>query len=176
MAHSPPSVRKGGKTCSRVIGEIVRATGSPSPLALFFSSVWSSSSPLSPCRRRSDSHKAGLLAPAAIRPGLNSAQHEGLNRRVRLIVNPPIGFHSAKAALALVTLSVRPTLEAGLTLTAGSQGTLTANLPPEQICAGQSVQIAEALHGVGKARLELALYAANRHRCMEVSIPVHLGW
>ncbi|MGH8776009.1 MAG: transposase [Jiangellaceae bacterium] len=45
---------------------------------------------------------------AAIRLGINNAQHEGLNRRVRLIINRAYGFHSAAAALALIMLTVGP--------------------------------------------------------------------
>ncbi|MGH3447673.1 MAG: ISL3 family transposase, partial [Nocardioidaceae bacterium] len=41
--------------------------------------------------------REGILA--AVRLGINNAQHEGLNRRVRLIVNRAYGFHSAHAAL-----------------------------------------------------------------------------
>ena len=37
--------------------------------------------------------RAGILA--AVRLGVNNARHEGLNRRVRLIVNRAYGFHSA---------------------------------------------------------------------------------
>lgn len=51
-------------------------------------------------------HKAGILA--AVRLGINNARHEGLNRRVRLIINRAYGFHSARAALALVMLTVGP--------------------------------------------------------------------
>ena len=51
-------------------------------------------------------HKAGILC--AIRLGINNACHEGLNRRVRLIINRAYGFHSAKAALALVMLTLGP--------------------------------------------------------------------
>jgi transposase len=51
-------------------------------------------------------HKEGILA--AIRLGVNNARHEGLNRRVRLIVNRAYGFHSAKATLALIMLTVGP--------------------------------------------------------------------
>ncbi len=40
--------------------------------------------------------RAGILA--AVRLGVNNARHEGLNRRVRLIINRAYGFHSAKAA------------------------------------------------------------------------------
>ena len=40
--------------------------------------------------------RAGILA--AIRLGINNARHEGLNRRVRFIVNRAYGFHSANAA------------------------------------------------------------------------------
>jgi len=51
-------------------------------------------------------HKEGILA--ALRLGVNNARHEALNRRVRLVVNRAYGFHSAKAALALVMLTVGP--------------------------------------------------------------------
>ena len=51
-------------------------------------------------------HRAGILA--AVRLGVNNARHEGLNRRVRLIVNRAYGFHSAQAALALIMLTVGP--------------------------------------------------------------------
>ena len=40
--------------------------------------------------------RAGILA--AVRLGVNNARREGLNRRVRLIINRAYGFHSAKAA------------------------------------------------------------------------------
>lgn len=51
-------------------------------------------------------HRAGILA--AVRLGINNARHEGLNRRVRLIVNRAYGFHSPRAALALVMVSLGP--------------------------------------------------------------------
>lgn len=51
-------------------------------------------------------HRDGILA--AIRFGLSNGRVEGLNRRVRLIVRRAFGFHSAKAALALVMLSCGP--------------------------------------------------------------------
>ncbi|MGH9172050.1 MAG: ISL3 family transposase [Acidimicrobiales bacterium] len=51
-------------------------------------------------------HRQGILA--AIRLGVNNARHEGLNRRVRLITNRAYGFHSSKAALALIMLTVGP--------------------------------------------------------------------
>ena len=51
-------------------------------------------------------HREGILA--AVRLGVNNARHEGLNRRVRLVINRAYGFHSAKAALALIMLSVGP--------------------------------------------------------------------
>lgn len=51
-------------------------------------------------------HRQGILA--AVRLGINNARHEGLNRRVRLIINRVYGFHSAKAALALIMLTVGP--------------------------------------------------------------------
>lgn len=51
-------------------------------------------------------HAAGI--EAAVRLRINNAQHEGLNRRVRLIVSRAYGFHSAEAALALIMLTVGP--------------------------------------------------------------------
>lgn len=51
-------------------------------------------------------HAAGI--EAALKLGINNAQHEGLNRRVRLIINRAYGFHSAEATLALVMLTVGP--------------------------------------------------------------------
>jgi transposase len=51
-------------------------------------------------------HRDGILA--AVRLGINNARHEGLNRRVRMIVTRAYGFHSAKAALALIMLTVGP--------------------------------------------------------------------
>src|SRR5664279_2206066 len=50
--------------------------------------------------------RAGILA--AIRLGITNARHEGLNRRVRLIVNRAYGFHSANAALGLIMLTLGP--------------------------------------------------------------------
>jgi transposase len=38
----------------------------------------------------------------------SNARHEGLNRRVRLIVNRAYGFHSANAALALIMITLGP--------------------------------------------------------------------
>ena len=51
-------------------------------------------------------HRMGIWA--AIARGLSNGRLEGLNRRVRLIVRRAFGFHSAKAALALVMLSCGP--------------------------------------------------------------------
>ena len=48
----------------------------------------------------------GILA--AIRLGVNNGRAEGLNNHVRLIIARAYGFHSAKAALALVMLSCGP--------------------------------------------------------------------
>jgi hypothetical protein len=72
--------------------------------------------PETPGRRQADNfgtlaqtirkHRAGILA--AVRLGMNNARHEGLNRRVRLLINRAYGFHSAKAALALIMLTVGP--------------------------------------------------------------------
>lgn len=50
--------------------------------------------------------KEGILA--AVRLKINNGQHEGLNRRVRLIVNRAYGFHSANAALGLIMLTLGP--------------------------------------------------------------------
>ncbi|MGH3503930.1 MAG: ISL3 family transposase [Nocardioidaceae bacterium] len=50
--------------------------------------------------------REGILA--AVRLGVNNASHEGLNRRVRLIVNRAYGFHSATAALALIMVTLGP--------------------------------------------------------------------
>lgn len=51
-------------------------------------------------------HHAGILA--AVRLGINNARHEGLNRRVRMIISRAYGFHSSRAALALVMLTLGP--------------------------------------------------------------------
>ncbi len=51
-------------------------------------------------------HREGILA--AIRLGLSNARHEALNNKVRLIIRRAYGFHSAKAALALVMLACGP--------------------------------------------------------------------
>jgi transposase len=51
-------------------------------------------------------HFPGILA--AVRLGLTNAAHEALNRRVRMIINRAYGFHSAKAALGLVMLTLGP--------------------------------------------------------------------
>ena len=48
----------------------------------------------------------GILA--AIRLKINNARAEGLNNHVRLITRRAYGFHSPKAALALVMLSCGP--------------------------------------------------------------------
>ncbi len=53
-------------------------------------------------RKRRD----GILA--AVRLGINNARHEGLNRRVRLIINRAYGIHSANAALALIMITLGP--------------------------------------------------------------------
>jgi transposase len=50
--------------------------------------------------------RSGILA--AVRLGINNARHEGLNRRVRLIINRAYGFHSAQAALALIMVTLGP--------------------------------------------------------------------
>jgi transposase len=50
--------------------------------------------------------KAGILA--AIRLGVNNARHEGLNRRVRLIIKRAYDFHSTNAALGLIMVTLGP--------------------------------------------------------------------
>src|SRR5436190_3509556 len=51
-------------------------------------------------------HRDGILQ--AIRLGINQGRTEALNNKVRLITRRAYGFHSAKAALALVMLSCAP--------------------------------------------------------------------
>jgi transposase len=51
-------------------------------------------------------HRAGILA--AIRLGINQGRTEALNNKVRLITRRAYGFHSAKAAVALVMLTCGP--------------------------------------------------------------------
>jgi transposase len=51
-------------------------------------------------------HRDGILA--AIRLGINQGRTEALNNNVRLITRRAYGFHSAKAALALVLLTCGP--------------------------------------------------------------------
>jgi transposase len=51
-------------------------------------------------------HKDGILA--ARRLGLSNARAEAMNNRVKLIVRRAYGFHSARAALALILLTCGP--------------------------------------------------------------------
>jgi transposase len=51
-------------------------------------------------------HRDGILQ--AIRLGINQGRTEALNNKVRLITRRAYGFHSAKAALALIMLSCGP--------------------------------------------------------------------
>ena len=51
-------------------------------------------------------HRDGILA--AVRLGINQGRTEALNNNVRLITRRAYGFHSAKAALALVLLTCGP--------------------------------------------------------------------
>ena len=51
-------------------------------------------------------HRDGILQ--AIRLGINQGRTEALNNKVRLITRRAYGFHSAKAALALVLLTCGP--------------------------------------------------------------------
>ncbi|MDA8375127.1 MAG: hypothetical protein M0Z91_12930 [Actinomycetota bacterium] len=39
---------------------------------------------------------------------MDNARHEGLNRRLHLVINRAYGFHSAKAALALIMVRLGP--------------------------------------------------------------------
>jgi transposase len=50
--------------------------------------------------------RTGILA--AICLAVNNARHEGLSRRVRLIINRACGFHSANAALGLIIVTLGP--------------------------------------------------------------------
>ena len=51
-------------------------------------------------------HRDGILAAARL--GINQGRTEALNNKVRLIVRRAYGFHTAAAALALVTLTCGP--------------------------------------------------------------------
>jgi transposase len=51
-------------------------------------------------------HRDGILA--ASRLGITQGRTEALNNKVRLITRRAYGFHSAKAALALVLLTCGP--------------------------------------------------------------------
>ena len=51
-------------------------------------------------------HRDGILA--AIGLGVNQGRTEALNNKVRLITRRAYGFHSAKAALALIILTCGP--------------------------------------------------------------------
>jgi transposase len=53
-----------------------------------------------------DKHRDGILH--AIRLGINQGRTEALNNKVRLITRRAYGFHTAKAALALVMLTCGP--------------------------------------------------------------------
>jgi transposase len=51
-------------------------------------------------------HHDGILV--TVRHGLTNARAEALNNKVRLITRRAYGFHSARAALALVLLTCGP--------------------------------------------------------------------
>lgn len=51
-------------------------------------------------------HRDGILH--AIRLGINQGRTEALNNKVRLITRRAYGFHTAKAALALIMLTCGP--------------------------------------------------------------------
>ena len=50
----------------------------------------------------------------ALEHGINNGRVEGLNTKVRLIIRRGYGFHSAKAALALVMLACGPIIPFGV--------------------------------------------------------------
>jgi transposase len=55
-------------------------------------------------------HKDGITA--AVDRGMSNGRHEGLNNKIRTMINRAYGFHSADAALALIMLACGPvTLE-----------------------------------------------------------------
>jgi len=55
-------------------------------------------------------HKDGITA--AVDRGMSNGRHEGLNNKIRTMINRAYGFHSAEAALALIMLACGPvTLE-----------------------------------------------------------------
>jgi transposase len=55
-------------------------------------------------------HMAGITA--AVDRGMSNGRHEGLNNKIRTMINRAYGFHSAEAALALILLACGPvTLE-----------------------------------------------------------------
>jgi transposase len=51
-------------------------------------------------------HQAGIHA--AVTHGLANGRHEGLNNKIRTMINRAYGFHSAEAALALIMLTCGP--------------------------------------------------------------------
>ncbi len=55
-------------------------------------------------------HKDGITA--AVDRGMSNGRHEGLNNKIRTMINRAYGFHTAEAALALIMLACGPvTLE-----------------------------------------------------------------
>jgi hypothetical protein len=62
--------------------------------------------PVRPARQNDPQTPRRILA--AIRLGINQGRTEALNNKVRLITRRAYGFHSAKAALALVMLTCGP--------------------------------------------------------------------
>jgi len=55
-------------------------------------------------------HRDGITA--AVDRGMSNGRHEGLNNKIRTMINRAYGFHSAQAALALIMLACGPvTLE-----------------------------------------------------------------
>lgn len=77
-------------------------------------------------------HRAGIRA--AVRLGITNARHEGLNRRVRMIVNRAYGFHSARATLALVMPTVGPIDHALPHERASVPLTRPTSMPRAQLC------------------------------------------
>ena len=56
--------------------------------------------------RTISAHRDGLTA--AVTRNLSNGRHEGLNNKIRTMINRAYGFHSAEAALALIMLACRP--------------------------------------------------------------------
>jgi transposase len=58
------------------------------------------------CARTIRAHKDGITA--AVDLELSNGRHEGLNNKIRTMINRSYGFHTAEAALALIMLACGP--------------------------------------------------------------------